>query len=89
MVVIQEGVAAGGGDGVELMVGKAAAEVAAGGGQDAVFHLVPNVREKRSVFGVIGAQAVDLVTKCLGGFTKGLGSGGKGLGLYSFSPAHV
>ncbi len=109
VVVIQEGVAAGGGDGVELVVGKAAAEVAARsgqgvkemiarimetvgaedgfeaafieagvvgykgdigretirfkGGQDAVFHLVPNVREKRSVFGVIGAQAVDLLAK--------------------------
>ena len=108
-MVVQEGVAAGGGDGVELMVGKAAAEVAAGGGQgvqevvagivqtvgsengfeasfveagivgyegdvggetvglkggqDAVFHLVPNVREKRSIFGVIGAQAMDLLAK--------------------------
>ena len=96
VVVIEEGVAAGGGDSVELVVGKAAAEVAAGGGegieesvagitesvgieycfetafveagivcykgdiggetvrfkggQDAVFYLVPNVREKRSDF---------------------------------------
>ena len=107
--MIEEGVATGGSDGVELMVGKAAAEVAAGGGegveeavsgiaesvgieygfeaafieagvvgyegdiggetvgfkggQNAVFYLVPNVREKRSIFGVIGAQAVDLLAK--------------------------
>ena len=32
-MVVEEGVAAGGGDGVELMVGKAAAEVAAGGSE--------------------------------------------------------
>lgn len=107
--MIEEGVATGGSDGVELMVGKAAAEVAAGGSegvkesvsgimetvgsencfeaafvkagivgyegdiggetvrfkgcQDVVFHLVPNVREKRSIFGVVGAQAVDLLAK--------------------------
>ena len=108
-MVVEEGIAADGSDGVELMVGKAAAEVAAGGGegveeavsgiaesvgieygfeaafieagvvgyegdiggetvgfkggQNAVFYLVPNVREKRSIFGVIGAQAVDLLAK--------------------------
>lgn len=108
-MVVEEGVAAGGSDGVELMVGKAAAEVTARsgqsvkeliariietvgsengfeaafieagivgyegdiggetvgfkGGQDAVFYLVPNVREKRSIFGVIGAQAMDLLAK--------------------------
>ena len=109
MVVVEEGIAAGGSDGVELMVGKAASEVAAGGGQgvqvvvagitesvgieygfetafveagivghegdiggetvrfkgcqDVVFHLIPNVREKRSIFGIIGAQAVNLLAK--------------------------
>ena len=109
VVVVQEGVAAGGGDGVELVVGKAAAEVAARscqgvkeliarimetvgaedgfeaafieagvvgykgdigretirfkGGKDAVFHLVPDIRKKRSVFSVIGAEAVDLLTE--------------------------
>ena len=108
-MVVEEGVAAGGSNGVELVVGKAAAEVAAGGGegvkesvsgimetvgsencfeaafvkagivgykgdiggetvgfkggQDAVFYLVPNVREKRSIFGIIGAQAVNLLAK--------------------------
>ena len=108
-MVVEEGVAAGGGDGVELMIGKAAAEVAAGGSegvkelvsgimetvgieygfeaafveagivgyegdvggetvrfkgcQDAVFHLVPDIRKKRSVFSVIGAEAVDLLTE--------------------------
>ena len=108
-MVVEEGVAAGGGDGVELMVGKAAAEVAAGGGegieesvagitesvgieygfetafveagivgyegdiggetvgfkggQDAVFYLVPDIREERGVLRVIGAQAVDLLAE--------------------------
>ena len=109
VVVIQEGVAAGGSDGVELMVGKAAAEVAAGGGegiqeavagivqavgtengfeasfveagivsdegnigretvgfkggQDAVFYLVPDIREEWCVFCIIGAEAVDLLAE--------------------------
>ena len=107
--MIQEGVAAGGGDGVELMVGKAAAEVAAGssqgvkeliarimetigaedgfeaafvkagvvgheghigretvgieGGHDAVFNLVPDIREERGIFGVIRSQAMDLLAE--------------------------
>ena len=33
------------------------------GGQNAVFHLVPDVREEWGVFGVIGAQAVDLLAE--------------------------
>jgi len=109
VVVVQEGVATGGGDSLELVVRQPMAEVAAGssegiqeavagivqaigaedgfeaafieagvvgyegdigretirfkGGKDAVFHLVPDIRKKRSVFSVIGAEAVDLLTE--------------------------
>ena len=44
MVVVEEGVAAGGGDGVELMIGKAAAEVAAGG-SEGVQEVVAGIME--------------------------------------------
>ena len=109
MVVVQEGVAAGSGDGVELVIGQALAEVPAGSGkgvqeaiagimkavgaengfeaafveagvvgnkgnigrkyirfksgQDAVFHLVPDVREERSILGIVGTEAVDLLAE--------------------------
>ena len=103
-----EGVAAGGSDSLELVVGQPVAEVAPGGGkgvqevvagiteavgaedgfeasfveagvvryernirktigfkgrQDAVFHLVPDIRKKRRVLGVIWPQAVDLLAE--------------------------
>ena len=63
VVVVEEGVAAGGGDGVELVVGKAAAEVAAGGGQDAVFHLIPDIREERGILRIVRAEAMDLLAE--------------------------
>ena len=108
-MVVEKGVTAGGSHSVELVIGKALAEVPAGGsqgvqevvagiveavgvedgfetafveagvvgnkgnigremvgfkdGQDAVFHLVPDVREERGVLGVIRAQAVDLLAE--------------------------
>ena len=108
-MVIQEGVAAGGSHSVELVVGKALAEVAAGssqgvqeviagiveavgpkdgfeaafieagvmgnkgdigrkavrfeGGQDVVFQLVPDVREERGIFRIVGAEAMDLLAE--------------------------
>ena len=109
VVVIEEGVTAGGSHSVELVVGKALAEVPAGGGkcvqeaiagiveavgaedgfkaafveagvmgyerdvnrktirfkrgQDAVFYLVPYIREEWGIIGIIGAQAVDLLAE--------------------------
>ena len=51
------------GEGVELVVGKAATEVAAGSRQDAIFYLVPDVREERSVICVIRPQPVDLLAE--------------------------
>ena len=108
-MVVQEGVAAGGGDSLELVVGQPMAEVAAGGsegvqetvagileavgaedgletafveagvvrhegdigretvclkcGQNAVFHLVPDVRKEWGVLCIVGSQAVDLLAE--------------------------
>ena len=108
-MVVQERVAACGSHSVELVVGKALAEVPAGGsqgiqkaiagivhavgikdgfeaafveagivgneghigrktirfkrGQDAVFYLVPYIREEWGIIGIIGAQAVDLLSE--------------------------